>query len=151
MKILCISGLKPPLPLNSMFWHIKVVHAHICALAVQCCFVEHLRCTMFVGMCRHGSEARQNWVWFLDRVHGRTLMWRVFTSNCRHASKNSQSHKFSNFTCAYLKCSAILLNCYFAPRSSGLLGMVEWFRNTYAVLGQSSRPFPEPSIERHFG
>ena len=38
---------------------------------------------------------------------------------------------------------AVLLNFHFVPRSSVLLGTVKRPRNTRAVRGQSSQPFPE--------
>ena len=46
-------------------------------------------------------------------------------------------------TRAYLKSNAVLLNFHVAPCSLVRPGTVERSRHTRAVLGQSSRPFPE--------
>ena len=130
-----------------MFWHIKVVHACTCALAVQCCFVELVHCTMFVGKSRHGkavqepgvvrcygqikaqqsdlrtgfgswlsvrlgmAERSRNRVWLMGRVHGPKLTWRVFSSHCRHARKNSQGHNTSNPHRAWAYACVLKVQC----------------------------------------
>ena len=77
----------------------------------------------------------------MGRVHGRTLMCSfslriVRILRCRVKSTSSQ-------TCAYLKSSTVLLNFNVASRSLVLLVTVARYRNTSAILEQSSQPFPE--------